>query len=375
MTLAAGLITNPLCCQTAMKTTSAKPAEVLDNGTLAELLARDADQANGQIRQALRRAARKAFLWQYEANDLLAWGRSLTELEGIGPFLEHRIREWFESLPPIADPPEIRAEFLTLARARSYLLEHPDFAENLEGDLHTHTCWSDGTNTVAEMAIAAKNRRYHYLAITDHTKALKIARGLDEEQLFDQGTEIEAVNAVLAGKAFDLIILRSAEVNLTPQGQVDLGPSILSGLDLVIGSFHSALRRKEDQTERYLAALRNPAVQILGHPQGRIFNHRRGLLADWPRVFAEAARLDKAVEIDAYPDRQDLKLSLLRLAVKEGARVSLGTDAHHADQLPFMDFALAAALLAGFQRDRIINFMPIEELRRWSSSLKAGLFT
>jgi histidinol phosphatase-like PHP family hydrolase len=157
--------------------------------------------------------------------------------------------------------------------------------------------------------------------------------------------------------------LKSAEVNLSPLSQVDLAPSALLSLDLVIGSFHSALRRTEDQTERYLAALRNQSIHILGHPQGRIFNHRDGLEADWPGVFAEAARLDKAVEIDRYPDRQDLKLSLLRLALKEGTRISLGTDAHRPSQLAFMEFALAAAALAGFKPPQIVNFLRVEELR------------
>jgi histidinol phosphatase-like PHP family hydrolase len=341
-------------------------ADLLDNAAIAELLAQEADQANGHLQQAYRRAARKAFLWEHEAYDLLAAGRSFMELEGIGPFLERRIREWFEKSPAPVSPPQIRSEFLTLARVRRILSDHPDFSVTLCGDLHTHTCWSDGIGTVAEMATAAKDRRYCFLAITDHTKALKIARGLSEERLFDQGKEIEGINAVLAEKDTNFVILKSAEVNLSPNGQADLSPSILRGLDLVVGSFHSALRRTEEQTERYLAALRNESIHVLGHPQGRIFNHRKGLQADWSRVFAEAARLDKAVEIDAYPDRQDLKLSLLRLALKEGVRISLGTDAHHPSQLAFMEFALAAALLAGFQKDRILNFMSAQELKRWS---------
>ncbi len=144
------------------------------------------------------------------------------------------------------------------------------------------------------MATAAKDRGYRYLAITDHSKGLKIARGLSEERLFDQGKEIQAVNGALTEKQIDLLILRSAEVNLSPLGQADLAPAALMSLDLVIGSFHSALRRTEDQTERYLAALRNNTIHIIEHPQGRIFNHRKGLKADWPKVFAEAARLDKA---------------------------------------------------------------------------------
>ena len=140
-------------------------------------------------------------------------------------------------------------------------------------------------------------------------------------------------------------------------------------LDLVIGSFHSALRRTEDQSERYLAALRNNTIHIIGHPQGRIFNHRKGLKADWPKVFAEAARLDKAFEIDGYPDRKDLKLTLLRSALKEGTRISMGTDAHHPWQLASMEFALAAAVLAGFRSPQIVNFLSVDELRKWVSQI------
>ena len=115
-------------------------------------------------------------------------------------------------------------------------------------------------------------------------------------------------------------------MNLSPTGEGDIAPSALRKLDIVLGCFHSALRRSDDQTSRYIAALQNPDIQVLGHPQTRIYNHREGLRADWRKVFAEAARLDKTVEIDGYSDRQDLRLSLLKIAKEEGARISLGTD-------------------------------------------------
>ena len=122
-----------------------------------------------------------------------------------------------------------------------------------------------------------------------------------------------------------------------------------------------------------MAALRNKDIHILAHPQGRIFNHREGLRADWNRVFAEAARCDKAVEIDGYADRQDLKLSLVRVAKEDGARISFGTDAHHPWQLAFLDFALATACSAKFPKERILNFMSGEELGRWVSQISEGL--
>src|SRR5579872_1718805 len=131
-------------------------------------------------------------------------------------------------------------------------------------------------------------------------------------------------------------ILRSVELNLFPIGTGDMDQAALDHLDLVLGCFHSALRRKEDQTERYLAALRNSSIHILGHPRGRIYNFHLGLSADWAKVFALAAKLDKAVEIDCYPDRQDLSLDLLGIARREGCRISLGTDSHGPSQLKFM---------------------------------------
>ena len=144
----------------------------------------------------------------------------------------------------------------------------------------------------------------------------------------------------------------------------------LAALDVVLGCFHSALRKSEDQTERYLRALRNPEIQILGHPRGRIYNFRLGLTADWMRVFEVAAELDKAVEIDAYPDRQDLNVELLRLAKRAGCRISLGTDAHGPTQLPFIELGLAAALTAGIAADRILNFMNRSELCGWVTGVR-----
>ena len=202
-----------------------------------------------------------------------------------------------------------------------------------------HTRWSDGSGTVTEMADAARQGNYEYIAITDHSKGLKIAGGIDEKSLRKQAAEITKTN-MRSSKS--LTVLSSIELNLNPRGEGDMDPKALSQLDVVLGSFHSVLRVKHDQTARYLAALRNPDVQILGHPRGRIYNFRLGLTADWPRVFDLAGELDKAVEIDAYPDRQDLSFDLLKLAKKSGCRISLGTDSHDPLQMRFMEYALAA---------------------------------
>jgi histidinol phosphatase-like PHP family hydrolase len=337
------------------------------------LLAQQPEHETGILSRAYRRAARSAFLWPEEVSHLVAQNRPLTELRSIGPFIEKQIRNWFDEAPRRAKSvPALRQDFISMAEARRLLAGRPSWPEKLRGDLQMHSRWSDGSATIAEMADAAKERSYEYIAITDHSKGLKIAGGIDELALKRQGTEIAKVNAALSKSDSQLTVLRSIEMNLNPRGQGDMSPDSLLGLDLVLGSFHSALRTTEDQTERYLAALRNPHIHILGHPRGRIYNFRIGLRADWPRVFAEAAKLDKALEIDCYPDRQDLNVALLKIAREHGTRISLGTDAHHGWQLEFIDLGLAAALRAKISTDRIINFMSLLELKTWAQALRHG---
>ena len=346
---------------------------MLSNTDIAELLAQQAERETGILSRAYRRAARNAFLWPEEISHLVAQNRPLTELRGIGPFIEKQIRNWFdEALPRAKSVPALRRDFISMAEARRLLAGRPSWPGKLRGDLQMHSRWSDGSATIAEMADAAKERSYEYIAITDHSKGLKIAGGIDERALKRQGTEIAKVNAALSKLGSQLTVLRSIEMNLNPRGQGDMSPDSLLGLDLVLGSFHSALRTTEDQTERYLAALRNPHIHILGHPRGRIYNFRIGLKADWPRVFAEAAKLDKALEIDCYPDRQDLNIALLKIAREHGTRISLGTDAHHGWQLEFIDLGFAAALRAKISADRTVNFMFLLELKTWAQALRHG---
>lgn len=337
----------------------------IKNDVIAELLAREADNASGNLQRAFRRAARSAFLWPDEAAEILAAGESLTSLAGVGPYLEKKIEAWIEN-GSTARPPPIRRDFLTRARARAILTEDPGWPKRLRGDLQMHSKWSDGSGTISAMAEAGDALSYEFIAITDHSKGLKIAGGIDDAALLKQGTEIERVN-----RRSSCCVLRSLEMNLNPRGEGDMGAAALKKLDLVLGSFHSVLRTKEDQTARYLAALRNRNLQILGHPRGRIYNFRAGLKADWPRVFAEAAKLDKALEIDCYPDRQDLSVALLRIAKREGARISLGTDAHHPWQMEFIELGLAAARLAKIPAERIINFLSLAELKQWVAGLRA----
>jgi histidinol phosphatase-like PHP family hydrolase len=344
---------------------------VLSNTGIAELLAQQAERESGILARAFRRAARSAFLWPENVTELAAQNRPLRELRGIGPFIEKQIRHWLDTPPRISKSiPAIRQDFISLAEARQLLATGRGWSKKLRGDLQMHTRWSDGSGTIAQMADAARERSYQYIAITDHSKSLRIAGGIDEPALKKQGAEIAKLNALISQSGGSLILLRSIEMNLNPSGQGDMSSKSLLPLDLVLGAFHSSLRKTRDQTERYLAALRNPNIQILCHPRGRIYNYRIGLKADWPRVFAEAASLDKAVEIDCYPDRQDLNVDLLKIARKQGTRISLGTDAHHPWQLQFVELGLAAVLKAKISAHRIVNFLPIVDLKNWVQEVR-----
>jgi histidinol phosphatase-like PHP family hydrolase len=343
----------------------------LSNRQIAEMLAREGEKAEGYVRKAFFRAAHQALIWPVEAAALAAEGRSLTELPSVGAFLEKTIGKWIDN-PPAESllPPEVRRNFLSVTEAHELLGRNPGWREKLKGDLQMHTRWSDGSAMVREMAQAGLDRGYEYISITDHTKGLKIAGGIDEREVNQQGEEIQEVNRSFKEEGKNFRVLRSVELNVSPNGEGDMDCACLNGLDIVLGSFHSQLRKTTDQTERYIAALENPCLHILGHPRGRVYNYRIGLSADWRRVFARAAALDKAVEIDAYSDRQDLDVELLQIAREEGVRISFGSDSHHPWQLIFLDLALAAALLARIPEDRIINFMPADKLLAWTNSLR-----
>ena len=305
-----------------------------------------------------------------EAHTLLASGDGLTTLPRVGPFLARVVGEWLDGETPVPEPPPLRRDFLTRTEVRAILAADETVTAALRGDLQTHTTWSDGKASVREMAEAAHALGHAYLAITDHTRSLRIARGMTEEEFRAQADEIAAVNDALGREHFR--VLHAAELNLSPSGAGDMASDALARLDLVLGAFHSALRRTEDQTERYVAGLRNPDIQVLAHPRGRIYNFRLGLTADWARVCGVAAELDKAIEIDAYPDRQDLNVELLAHARAAGSRISIGSDAHSTRELGYIEFGLAAARRAGIAHDRIVNFLSADGLRTWVESVRGG---
>jgi histidinol phosphatase-like PHP family hydrolase len=340
----------------------------LSNGELSELLGRESDRQEApHRRRALQRASRAALFWDEEAAAVVAAGRSPTELPGVGPWVERFVLEWLGDPPPeMPEPPTMRRGFLTMAEVRAT----PDLDEwrrAIRADLQMHTTYSDGKVPLEGMVEAAAARGHAFVAITDHSVGLPIANGMSEERLAAQADHVARLNADVGDQ---IRVLHSIEMNLSPQGQGDMDPDVLARLDLVLGAFHSQLRLTEDQTDRYLAAVRNPTVHVLAHPRTRMFNRRSGLDADWPRVFAEAAALDKALEIDANPHRQDLDVERLTQARDAGVRISIGTDAHRVGELGFLDYGLAAAIRAGIDRDRILIFHPAEDVLAWADAVR-----
>lgn len=343
---------------------------MLTNAQLSELLARAAEDEDpsGHRRRALSRASRAAFFWPVEASWLVEQDNPLTELPSVGPWLAHVIGGWLldRSIEPV-EPPALRRGFLTMSEVRETIQGHPDWIRGLRADLQMHTTWSDGTAPLRDVVAEAESLwGYQFIAITDHSKGLKIAHGMDEGVLAEQGDDITRVNQELQGRGSRLQVLKSIEMNISPEGVQDMEPEALAGLDLVLAAFHSKLRPTEDQTERYLRALRNPTFHVLAHPRGRVFNRRVGLFADWPRVFEMAAAEGKALEIDAHPSRQDLDGELLQLARDAGVWISIGTDAHTLRELRYIEFGVALAIRVGFPRERILNYQPLPVVLDWA---------
>jgi PHP domain len=194
-------------------------ADPLTNSQIAELLATEAEGLKQPLQKAFRRASRKALLWPAEASQLQQDGRSLTELPGIGPYLEKVVGRWLKLPPPVPTAPDIRKDFLTWTQANSRLQQDPAWREQVKGDLQMHTLWSDGSESIQEMADAADDIGHEYIAITDHSQGLKIAGGINEEQLRQQAVEIEIVNETLKDAGSKVRVVRSIELNLSPNGR------------------------------------------------------------------------------------------------------------------------------------------------------------
>jgi histidinol phosphatase-like PHP family hydrolase len=340
---------------------------VLTNGDLGELLWSASRDEKDHRRRALERASRASRFWPVEAGEVAGSGRPLTELRSVGPWVAERIEAWLEDPPPIPAPDETRRGFLTYAEVRRVLDADPAWESTPCADLQMHTTWSDGSLSLDEMVEVARSLGRPYVAITDHSQALNIANGMTPDELASQGRVIDEMNRGFEQDGDAFRVLHSMEVDLFADGTLDMDDGTLASLDLVLGAFHSALRAKEDQTERYLAALNQPRLHVLAHPKARMYGRRIGLVADWRRVFAEVARLGKALELDATVWRQDLSVELATTAREEGVGwFSIGSDAHTALELEFLPFGMATAALAGITRERILNYRSVEFVRSWA---------
>jgi putative hydrolase len=343
------------------------------NADLIELLRRAGDDESDHRRRALHRASRAAMFWSEEAGELAASGRSLTELRSVGPWVGARIHAWLDDPPDVPEPDETRRDYLTLAEVRRVLDADPAWEGTPHGDLQVHSTASDGALAIEDVARLARGLGRPFIASTDHSKSLTIANGMDEERLAAHVRRIDSLNETFAASGDAFRVLRSIEMDVFVDGSADMEPETLAPLDLVLGAFHSKLRVREDQTDRYIGALRNPSVDVLAHPKARMYGRRVGLHADWARVFGEAARVGKAVELDATPARQDLSVELARIAVDEGVRwFSIGSDAHVAVELEFLPFGLATAALAGIPRERVLNYRSAEDVVAWRRELRSG---
>lgn len=342
----------------------------LDNAQLSELLVRAAADEHDHRRRALERASKAAWTWHVEAADLVRTGGSLTELPSVGPWVAARLEGWLEDPPDVPEPDDTRRGFVTTAWVRRVLEADPAWEALPHGDLQMHSTDSDGKLALEAMVDAARGRGRTFVAATDHSKSLAIARGQDEEALLAQGRRIDDLNAALAAAGDGFRVLRSIEMDVFEDGAGDMDPIALGTLDLVLGAFHSKLRSADDQTDRYVAALRNPNVHVLAHPRARMFGRRAGIRADWRRVFGEAASTGKALEIDANARRQDLDLASVQLAVEEGVRwFSIGSDAHSAGELDFLPIGLAIAAAGGVPRDRVLNYRTADDVIAWAREL------
>ena len=233
---------------------------------------------------------------------------------------------------------------------------------SFRGDFQMHTTWSDGAETVATMVEACLARGQTCMGVTDHSHGLPVARGMTMETAMRQQQEIDQVNQSFAGR---FRVFKGVEANIRADGSLDLELFERRAFEFVVASPHALLRRTEDQTARMLAAVQAPAVAILGHPRGRVYNTRAGVVADWPRVFAAAAEREVAVELDGNWHRQDLDWELATQALEAGCIFALDSDAHAIGELRFTDFAIAHARLARIPATRVINCWSNERLSAW----------
>lgn len=258
-------------------------------------------------------------------------------------------------------PPELRQGLDELELARSGRLNSLITVPDILGEFHAHTEWSDGALTVLEMAEAAKAHGYRFLGISDHTKSLGVARGLDIERLRAQRKEIIQANQLTGIRVF-----ASAEIEVSRDGRLDFDDSVLAELDVAIASLHVGLNQPRDElTARLIRVLENPHIDIIAHPSGRLIEQREGGDFDWERVFETAARTGTALEINADPARLDLDAAHARQALAAGCLLTINCDAHHPDGWSMLEYGVAVARRAGATPDRVLNCWPVDKIETW----------
>jgi len=263
-------------------------------------------------------------------------------------------------------PPELREDRGEIEAALAGQLPDLISVDDLKGDLQMHTTWSDGATDVMGMARAAMAHGYAYILITDHTQSLAVANGLTAERVARQRQEIERVNAELKGR---FRVLHGVEVEVKSDGALDLPDDVLAQLDIVQASVHTALSQpREKLTARAIRAIRNPHVDILGHPSGRLLNEREGGDFDWEALFQEAARQRVALEINCDPARLDLNETHARRAVELGCLLSISTDAHKPEQFGNIVYGVGIARRAWVRPEVVVNTWPLNKLLKWAAA-------
>ncbi|HVR97197.1 MAG TPA: DNA polymerase/3'-5' exonuclease PolX [Thermoanaerobaculia bacterium] len=270
----------------------------------------------------------------------------------------HTEEEVYASVGLAWVPPELREDRGEIEAAAAGRLPRLLEVGDLRGDLHMHSVWSDGRNTIEEMVEACATRGYEYMVISDHSKALSMTNGLDAYRLALQWKEIDEVRA----RHPEIRILRAMEVDILGDGTLDLEDEMLAGLDLVLVSLHSRLDLPEkEQTARVLKALSHPEVDVFCHPTARLINRRRPVEVDIEAVLAHAAARGVAVEVNCNPHRLDLKDTHLRRAKELGCKIVVNTDSHRTRELELMRYGVEQARRAGLEPGDVLNTLPYPE--------------
>jgi DNA polymerase (family 10) len=257
-------------------------------------------------------------------------------------------------------PPSLREDRGEIEAAQRGELPQLVTINDLQTDLHLHTTWSDGKMGVLEMARAAKARGFRYIAVTDHSVSLGIANGLSVERLREQAAEIKRANEMMGE---DFTILHGTEMEIKADGSLDYPDEVLAELDWVIASLHTSLSQPRAQvTERLLNAIRNPHVDMIGHPTGRLLPDRGGADLDMEAIFQAAAKTGTILEINANPRRLDLRDNHIRRALELGVKLAINCDAHHADQFDLLHYGVATAQRGWATAEQIVNCWPLEKL-------------